>query len=675
MRTITDLRERNLSDFLRQAAVVVSIGAALIQFARFLFIALSRIAYPFSLEWMEGGSLVQVSRILNGKLIYVRPSFDFIPQIYPPLYFYVSALVSKILGNSFLPLRFVSILATLGTILLIFVLVYEQTGSKLGGILASGLFCATYELSGYWFDLARVDSLALVLLLLAAYLLLKNTRSASIFGGILLALSCFTKQTMLIVAVFFLIYCIFPLRKNNLIFIGTALISFIGGILLLDRLHGGWYSYYIFHLPGRHRIIPNFLNLISSTNDIFFEEMVKPVFFALTIGLLYLLIFPGTADSTEGQAAGSTWSKRVVWALIFVVGLSALSSIGFLVSLPSDSGGIIGSYSLARLLLIAGQAFIGLLVLTLAIKLLRDASWLDKVARLLFGKPQTIPRLLVGCIILIFLSAIVLARTAPAVLSNLSAAYLQRLLPYLIEPLVLLIVVGFAWRFLWPSTRLEPWFYLLLSLGLIATSWLGRLNPGGYNNAFMPADAGIALLFGLGIGWLLKRISINKTAFANILSAFLLLLSSTQLIVLLSPPMAQIPTQADKEAGLQLVDRIKACPGNVYIPFHTYLAELAGKDGYAGVVEMGELRGNFGGKADPLWDEVLSQIQLSLDAHTFAAVIQDNQVFRDAISSSYVETGQVFDNDLVFWPVAGRKVRPETVYVPVGVGNCFSTGK
>jgi hypothetical protein len=675
MKMMTDLRERNLSNFLRQAAVVVSVGAALIQFARFLFIALSRIAYPFSLEWMEGGSLVEVSRILNGKLIYVRPSFDFIPQIYPPLYFYVSALVSKILGNSFLPLRFVSILATLGTILLIFVLVYEQTGSKLGGILASGLFCASYELSGYWFDLARVDSLALVLLLLAAYLLLKNTRSASIFGGILLALSCFTKQTMLIVAVFFLIYCIFPLRQNNLIFIGTAFISFIGGILLLDRLHGGWYSYYIFHLPGRHRIIPNFLNLISSTNDIFFEEMVKPVFFALTIGLLYLLIFPGKADSTEGQAAGSTWSKRVVWALIFVVGLSALSSIGFLVSLPSDSGGIIGSYSLARLLLIAGQAFIGLLVLTLAIKLLRDASWLDKIAHLLFGKPQTIPRLLVGCIILIFLSAIVLARTAPAVLSNLSAAYLQRLLPYLIEPLVLLIVMGFAWRFLWPSTRLEPWFYLLLNLGLIATSWLGRLNPGGYNNAFMPADAGIALLFGLGIGWLLKRISINKTVFASILSVLLLLLSSAQLIVLLSPPMAQIPTQADKEAGLQLVDRIKACPGNVYVPFHTYLAELAGKDGYAGVVEMGELRGNFGGKADPLWDEVLSQIQLSLDTHTFAAVIQDNQVFRDAISSSYVETGQVFDNDLVFWPVAGRKVRPETIYVPMGAGNCLSTGK
>lgn len=675
MRMMTGLRKQSLSNFLRQAAVIVSIGAALTQFTRFLFIAISRIAYPFSLEWMEGGSLVQVSRILNGKLIYVRPSFDFIPQIYPPVYFYVSALVSKILGNSFLPLRFVSIVATLGTILLIYILVHEQTGSKLGGILASGLFCATYELSGYWFDLARVDSLALAFLLLAVYLLLKDTRSTSIFGGIFLALSCFTKQTMLIVAVFFLIYCVFPLRKNNLIFIGTAFVGFIGGILLLDWLHGGWYSYYIFHLPGRHRIIPNFLNLIPSTNDIFFEEMIKPVFFALMIGLLYLLIFPGKANSTETQAADSTWSKRAVWALLFVAGLSALGSIGFLVSLPSDRGGIIGSYSLARLLLIAGQAFIGILVLALAIKFLRDTSWLDRIAYLLFGKPQTTPRLLVGCIILVFLSAIILARAAPTALNNLSTTYLQRLLPYLIEPLVLLIGMGFAWRFLWPSTRLESWFYLLLILGLIATSWLGRLNPGGYTNAFMPADAGIAILFGLGIGQMSKRISTNTASFANILSAFLLLLSGAQLIVLLSPPMTQIPTQADKEAGLQLVDRIKACPGKVYIPFHTYLAELAGKDGYAGVVEMGELRGNFGGRADPLWDEVLSQLQLSLDTHTFGAVIQDNQVFKDAISSSYVETGRVFENDLVFWPVAGRKVRPETIYVPVGAGNCLSTAE
>jgi hypothetical protein len=88
---------------------------------------------------------------------------------------------------------------------------------------------------------------------------------------------------------------------------------------------------------------------------------------------------------------------------------------------------------------------------------------------------------------------------------------------------------------------------------------------------------------------------------------------------------------------------------------------------------MGELRGSFGGKADPLWDEVLDQIQRSLDSHTFAAIVQDNQLFRDALSGSYVETGRVFEKDLVFWPVTGRKIRPETLYEPANGGGCLLT--
>ena len=66
---------------LELVAKVIAIGAVLIYLARFLYIALSRMAFPFTLEWMEGGSFVQVSRILAGQPLYVRPSFDFIPQI------------------------------------------------------------------------------------------------------------------------------------------------------------------------------------------------------------------------------------------------------------------------------------------------------------------------------------------------------------------------------------------------------------------------------------------------------------------------------------------------------------------------------------------------------------------------------------------------------------------
>jgi len=205
MKIIPKLREQNPIDLLRGVAIFVTISGALIQFGRFLYIAFSRITFPFTLEWMEGGSFIQVSRILAGRQLYVRPSFDFIPQIYPPFYYYLSALVDKIIGNHFIALRLVSILSTIGIFILIYLLVSQYSGSKLAGLLASALFGSTYELSGYWFDIARVDSLALSLLLLSIYLFLKNDIKESVLGGLVFALSCFTKQTMLITAGVFLV--------------------------------------------------------------------------------------------------------------------------------------------------------------------------------------------------------------------------------------------------------------------------------------------------------------------------------------------------------------------------------------------------------------------------------------------------------------------------------------
>jgi hypothetical protein len=680
MPILSDVRTKHPFEFLKLIAIAIALAAAVAQFARFLYIALSRITFPFSLEWMEGGSFVQVSRLLEGQPLYVRPSFDFIPQIYPPVYFYLSALASKLIGNSFVPLRLVSILATIGILFLIYELVYKQYGSRLGGVLASGFFCATYQLSGHWFDIARVDSLALAFLLLAAYFLLKDRPTASMLGGIFLALSCFTKQTMLIVAGVFLIYCLLPLRKHNLLFIGTALLAFVAGTAALDWASDGWYSYYIFHLPGRHNLLPNVVTLVVSTKNILFDEIVNPALTATLIGLAYLLLFSGEKgfsgpDSRQNEAIPDpAWSRRALWALIFLVGGWAAGSLWYLANLPSDAeGGVIGRYSLARLALMAGPVLAGILVFALANKMRRNPAWTDQVARRSFGNIHTIPRIVIAVTSIAIASVVVLASIQPGIYANLSTTFLQRLSPYVLGPSILVVVALALWRILWTGHHLETWFYLLLFSGLVAASWLGRLNPGGYNNVFMTAYAGIAILFGSGVGWLLQKSPAGAPVNSTILTTLVLFLVSAQLIVLFSPPAAQIPTQADKAAGQALVSQIRACPGNVYIPFHTYLAELAGKDGYAGVVEMGELRGSFGGKRDPLWEQVLNQMQRSLDAHTFAAIIQDNQLFRYALSSSYVETGRVFEKELVFWPMTGRKIRPETIYAPANGGGCLLT--
>ena len=80
----------------------------------YLAVALLRLRYPFQLEWIESGSLDQVRRILSGRKLYARPSLGFVSFIYTPVYFYVSAAAARVLGDGFLPLRLVSLAASLG---------------------------------------------------------------------------------------------------------------------------------------------------------------------------------------------------------------------------------------------------------------------------------------------------------------------------------------------------------------------------------------------------------------------------------------------------------------------------------------------------------------------------------------------------------------------------------
>ncbi|MHC4458094.1 MAG: hypothetical protein ACYS0I_13605, partial [Planctomycetota bacterium] len=77
----------SISRFFKHALLTV----AILYLAVYLILVFLRIQFPFELEWMEGGSVHQIERILEGKKLYVSPSLEFVPYIYPPLYFYVSA--------------------------------------------------------------------------------------------------------------------------------------------------------------------------------------------------------------------------------------------------------------------------------------------------------------------------------------------------------------------------------------------------------------------------------------------------------------------------------------------------------------------------------------------------------------------------------------------------------
>jgi hypothetical protein len=239
----------------RSSAALLVIGASAFLIA-YIGIALVRLPYPFELEWMEGGSAVHVERILNHQPLYVRPSVEFTPFIYSPLYYYVSALPARVLGNGFVSLRLVSLLASLGSFVVIFLLVHRRSASAFASFLASCQFAATFRLTGAWFDLARVDSLSLFLLLVGVYLFddrrpLVRTLGAATF----LFLAFFTKQSALIVGISLASAALITRRGfERALLPGVLGILVVGSGLAMNVATDGWYGYYVFDVPARHPI-------------------------------------------------------------------------------------------------------------------------------------------------------------------------------------------------------------------------------------------------------------------------------------------------------------------------------------------------------------------------------------------------------------------------------------
>ncbi len=243
-----------ISGFFRYALL----GTACAYLLVWIWLASRRIPYPYELEWMEGAVVDHVRRILAGEPVYVEPSVAFTSLIYPPLYYYGSALLSQLTGVGFFPLRLLSAGASAGCLAILFAWSRRETGSPLYGIVSASLFAATFELGGAWLDVARVDCLFLLWVLVAAYLLrFKKSPLAAGLAGAALALAALTKQPALVVALVFAVYCLAArgLRAGTA-FCGSFALIFGVPTLVLHRLTDGWYGYYLFDLPSQHPFFP-----------------------------------------------------------------------------------------------------------------------------------------------------------------------------------------------------------------------------------------------------------------------------------------------------------------------------------------------------------------------------------------------------------------------------------
>src|SRR4051794_17011093 len=79
--------------------------------ALLLYVFARRFAYPYDLEWMEGGMIAHALRLANGQPIYAPPSVDFIPYLYTPGYPVLLFVLGKLFGLGYKLARFVSLVS------------------------------------------------------------------------------------------------------------------------------------------------------------------------------------------------------------------------------------------------------------------------------------------------------------------------------------------------------------------------------------------------------------------------------------------------------------------------------------------------------------------------------------------------------------------------------------
>lgn len=327
-----DVEGWSLMMFLRMAALVVAALHCLL----FFVVVLLRIRYPYELEWIEGGILQHVQRVMAGLPIYTTPTLEWTPLIYGPLYYYVSAAAARAMGDGFLPLRLVSFGSSVGIAVLLFWLIRRETGSRLAGFFAGAFFIAGYKTMGSWYDVARVDGVFVFLLIgaIVVYRCFRGTKSALV-GAALLSLAFLAKQTTLLAILPMVAWGLWRQRNRTLLFALPAGGAIAVMVIVAQARTDGWFLYYTMGLAGRHPLVK------SMFIDFWIGDVLAPSSIAVLFAATFF--FLGKDMTTQpmigtrprefyGAVAiglgGAAWASRLHdggWFNVLMPGFAALA--------------------------------------------------------------------------------------------------------------------------------------------------------------------------------------------------------------------------------------------------------------------------------------------------------------------------------------------------------------
>jgi hypothetical protein len=310
------------------AVLAVGLGFALV----LLGTMACRLAWPFEIEWMEGGELAHAIRLHQGQPIYGPPSTDFTPFFYTPLYPAVLEGLSRLgLPLGFALGRAVSGAATLATMAMLYAIVARESGRS-WGLLAACLYAAMFRFCGAFFDLVRVDALAAALGLGSAWVASRATRPRDVLlAAALVVAAYFTKQTESVLGPAIALALAMRSVRLAVVFAASAAAGAVALVLAFDATSDGWFWFYVFQGHQGHALLVHNL-VLEYWRDVLFLAPVLFLFpivalsyrgatrpLALAFAVLLVVAFAQravTLDYPEHMYYRELWYESPRWLLL-----------------------------------------------------------------------------------------------------------------------------------------------------------------------------------------------------------------------------------------------------------------------------------------------------------------------------------------------------------------------
>ena len=303
--------------------IVLLLGAAHV--ALLLYVVSARFAYPVDAEWMTGSVRDAVERVKAGLPVYAEPSAEYVAFLYPPLYYWLAALVARF-TSTFVACKLVSVGATTVAAAAVGRLARSLGADRFWTAVSVLLHVAAFSLTLFFYDLERVDPLGSALVVSGVAVLLGRGRPSQELlrtglAGALLGLAFFAKQPGLFAFGGALLgLFVAGERRRALVFAAAGGLVLLGLGGYLEVTTHGWWRYYCIKLPGAHGVEPALLSVFFITD--------LPKAFLLAGGSLSLVTWEARAFFARRRGEGEPSDARdVVFAVLLVALLAASFSL------------------------------------------------------------------------------------------------------------------------------------------------------------------------------------------------------------------------------------------------------------------------------------------------------------------------------------------------------------